>query len=214
MNTQKNFKDSVNSNAKLLLTNEFYWDLENHNSPFSLNRVSNTFTDFIEWRKKNLKTNITDYFPEIGENELIFDRNKTDLETVKAFYEIHSNMQKEMFGMLGNLMDSITSQVNELTGKDRITKKISQEEKNEILERTANQMGATALMEHDDEIITVGFAQFVTEGTIDKDMKVLTEKAIQRQLLPYVLDQFEDIEFRKRREVEFKIMLEDLNKIK
>lgn len=207
MNTDEQFQNKIHPSAKSILTSEFYWNLDNPNGPFSLNRVSNTFGEFVEWRNENQTKSILDYFPEIGSNELIFDRNRTDIESIISFYKVHYELQKSMFSQYGNIFDSTSNGENGVN-------KISTEQQNEIIEQTARQMGETALKEHDDMVISIGFGQFITEGTIDQALKLLTEKAIQRQLTPFVLDQFEDIEYRNERKQEFEIMLNDLSKIK
>jgi len=204
MNTNETFLNNVHPEAKKILSNALYWDLDNPNGPFSLNRISNTFGEFTEWRNYNQKANLLDYFPEIGYNALVFDRNKTDIETIKAFYKVHYDMQKSFAAEYAKMFDSMKTEKSETILK-------SQEN---AMEETAQNMGKTALREHDDKIISIGFGQFITEGVIDPEMKVLTEKAIIRQLLPFVLEQFQDTEYREGRARDLTILLNDLNKIK
>ena len=207
MNTNKNFKDLIHKNAKLILTNKFYWDIDNPNGPFSINRVSNTFEEFSNWRNENLNKNILDYFPSIAENNLIFDRNSTDTNTIKQFLKVHYDLQASIFETLGSLLDSSAKQFGN-------EKELTEQYKNNILSEAANNISYTALKEHDDMIISVGFGQFVIEGTIDNEVKVLTEKAIFRQLLPIMLLHFQDNKYQVERKRDLEIMLNDLHKIK
>lgn len=52
-------------------------------------------------------------------------------------------------------------------------------------------IGARALTGQDNVILAVGFGQFVLEGRIDEDLRVLTRTAIKRELLPSMLSMWE-----------------------
>jgi uncharacterized protein YfeS len=204
LNTDQNFKNEIHESAKSILTDDFYWDIDNPNSPFSTNRVTNTFQEYIEWRKDNINISVLKYFPEIGENELVFDRNATDVEAIKSYFKIYYELHKNMHSQFDGIFDTLQKTLNT---------KITPEEQKKVLEESANQMGVIALKEHDDMIISAGFGQFVTEGKIDKELKILTKKAISRQLLPFVLDEFGDKEFQEKRQKEFEVMLNDLTRV-
>lgn len=55
---------------------------------------------------------------------------------------------------------------------------------------SSSRVGARALTGQDNAIIAVGFGQFVLEGKIDDDIKRLTKIALQRELLPDMIERW------------------------
>ena len=73
-------------------------------------------------------------------------------------------------------------------------------------------MGALYLLGQDNAIIGIGFAQFVSEGRIDNDIKGLTITAINRQLLPLFINSYAP-NYRDKRKEQLIKMLEVINKV-
>lgn len=61
-------------------------------------------------------------------------------------------------------------------------------------------MGGSFLLGQDNAIIGTGFAQFALEGRVDIDLKTLTITAIKRQLLPVLINRYDENDRNKRKE--------------
>lgn len=77
---------------------------------------------------------------------------------------------------------------------------------------SSSEISAMTLTGQDNAIIAVGFGQFVLEGKIDEDIKVLTNIALQRELLPSVIGMW-DGDYKKTRFEQLTKMLETLDKM-
>ncbi|WP_106520908.1 hypothetical protein [Taibaiella chishuiensis] len=194
--------NNIHPKAKEILKDEFYWDLTNPNSPFSINRISNSFQEFEEWRREHSSEDAIDFLPVWDENGFIFDRDKTDVQSIENFCDMHYQYQKQMLQQYFEMMKSAN-----------IGDQLSEEEQNEGIEETARQQGITMLKEQDDKIISAGFGQFILEGKIDSALKIATEKAIERQLNPFVIAAFHDEDFQHQRKRDLKQLFSDLNEI-
>ncbi|PZQ96352.1 MAG: hypothetical protein DI539_30210, partial [Flavobacterium psychrophilum] len=71
--------------------------------------------------------------------------------------------------------------------RDTSMQTISDAQLREIVVESSKDMGVTLLVNQDNAIIGVTFAQFVLEGMIDKEMKELTLIAIKREQLPVLM---------------------------
>jgi uncharacterized protein YfeS len=72
-------------------------------------------------------------------------------------------------------------------------------------------MNGIYLLGQDNAIIGVGFAQFVLEGHIENDIKDLTTTAIKRQLLPLLINRYDE-DYRGKRKEQLNKMLEVVKK--
>jgi len=72
-------------------------------------------------------------------------------------------------------------------------------------------MGATYLLDQDNAIIGTAFAQLVLEGHIAPDLKKLTVTAIQRELLPMLINRWEP-SYRETRRTQLLKMLRVIRK--
>lgn len=82
----------------------------------------------------------------------------------------------------------------------------------EQLKKLKDSMGIRMIMGQDDVLIAIGFSQFATEGRIDKELQELTVKAIQRELLPVMLDEFDE-KYRDSRRKKLQKMLSAVEKM-
>ncbi|MEI9943022.1 MAG: hypothetical protein WDN26_02265 [Chitinophagaceae bacterium] len=80
-----------------------------------------------------------------------------------------------------------------------------------IVLSSSQQMGGDFLLGQDNAIIGTGFAQFVLEGKIDDELKALTITALNRQLLPVLIDRYDD-NYRDERKEQLTKMLEVIRK--
>jgi uncharacterized protein YfeS len=75
-----------------------------------------------------------------------------------------------------------------------------------------NELGSRFLFGMDAAIISTAFGQLYLEGTIDADIRAFAKTAIQRQLLPEILNKWQDIKVaREKRLREFLDILEKSN---
>jgi uncharacterized protein YfeS len=81
----------------------------------------------------------------------------------------------------------------------------------DLIISTSKEIGGSYLLGQDNAIIGIGFAQFVLEGHIDDDIKALTITAIKRQLLPLLINRYDD-NYRYKRKQQLTMMLEVINK--
>lgn len=91
-------------------------------------------------------------------------------------------------------------------------KEFDEKQFNEMMGRISKSMGGTYLLGIDNAIIAVGYGQFVLEGKIDEDVKTLTKTAINRELLPMLIDRW-DGEYKKTRVEQLTKMLSTLDKM-
>lgn len=94
---------------------------------------------------------------------------------------------------------------------DTSSRKLDDNQLREIIISSSNSMGDSFLLGQDNAIIGIGFAQFVLEGGIDDDIKNLTITAIKRQLLPLLINRYDD-NYRDIRKQQLTKMHEVLNK--
>lgn len=62
----------------------------------------------------------------------------------------------------------------------------------DIVIKSSQELGGSYLLGQDNAIIGTGFAQFALEGRVDNDIKALTITAIKRQLLPVLINRYDE----------------------
>lgn len=77
---------------------------------------------------------------------------------------------------------------------------------------SSSQIGSRTLIGQDNAIIAVGFGQFVLEGKIDEDIKALTKTALKRELLPSIIEMWDE-EYKKTRMEQLTKMLATVDKM-
>lgn len=77
---------------------------------------------------------------------------------------------------------------------------------------SASEISGRILTGQDEAIIAIGFGQFVLEGKIDEDIRSLTKTAINRELLPVIIERW-DSKYRKIRVEQLNKMLAILDKM-
>jgi uncharacterized protein YfeS len=75
---------------------------------------------------------------------------------------------------------------------DTSMKNIDDAQLRQVILSSSQQMGGSYLSGQDNAIIGTRFAQFALEGRVDGDLKTLTETAIKRQLLPVLINRYDD----------------------
>ena len=94
---------------------------------------------------------------------------------------------------------------------DTSLRKLDDNQLRKVIISSSNSIGGSFLLGQDNAIIAIGFAQLVLEGRIEKDIKNLTITAIKRQLLPVLINGYDD-NYRDMRKQQLTKMLEVINK--
>lgn len=77
---------------------------------------------------------------------------------------------------------------------------------------SSSQISARTLTGQDNAIIAIGFGQFVLEGKIDKDIKTFTKTALKRELLPSIIEMWDE-GYKKTRTEQLTKMLATVDKM-
>lgn len=198
--------NEVSEQARMLLTKDFYWDPIEEFAPFGNDDGSDAFHDFKAWRKKNKSSSpvtfLTQLIEEWGYPK--FDLSQLDETEISKYIEIKgSGMSSSSEKFLMEYFKKMSQEAG---------KPFNEEESQQILSTSSEDMGGTYLASQDNAVIAIGFGQFVLEGKIDKDMVELTKTAIQRELLPVLLTRFDE-QFQEERKKILSQMLSDLSKM-
>ena len=186
-----NFEFSLKSahpKAQALMTDEFYWSPIEESAPFGSDDGSDAAYGFRKWRLLN-----TTLSPVIYLNELVkrwqypfFDYNEMDSTKILEYINQKKNLDEAT--ILQNIQNLKERNKNSL---DSFIKP-DDNQLREIVISSSNGMGSMYLLGQDNAIIGTGFAQFVLEGHIDNDIKSLTITTIKRQLLPLLINRYDN----------------------
>ncbi len=175
--------------AKELLKDDFYWNPIEEFSPFGNDDGSDAFHGFREWRQDHKNHSPVKFIEQllISWEYPKFDIYKLDSDEIEKY--ITAKTQIDTSG-IEDQMPELMEQFNQIasgTGQEMTEEQIRQ-----IFDQTSTSMGATFLYGIDNTIIAVGFGQFVLEGTIDGELKALTQLALKRELLPILIDKLDE----------------------
>ena len=207
-NFQYTFK-SANPNAQALMTDEFYWSPIEETAPFGSDDGSDAAYGFREWRLTNKTTSPVTYLKELIERWQypFFDYNEMDTTKIKEYL----NQKKELSEADIQQQINTLKEINKNSG-DTASMKLDDTQLREVILSSSKGMGGIYLLGQDNAIIGIGFAQFVLEGRIDEDIKALTITAIKRQLLPLLINHYDD-KYRETRKQQLTKMLEVINRV-
>lgn len=196
-------------NAKKILTEDFYWSPINETSPFGNDDGSDAFYGFRQWRLSNKEISLTRYLNELFSSWDFPEFDIYEMDTLKIRKYISSNSQPASV-----LVDDQVLKMKEhfkLEAK-KAGNEFNEKQFNEMMGVASSKMGGTFLLAKDNAIIAVGFGQFVFEGRIDEDIKELTKIAIRRELLPILIDRWDE-SYGKLRSEQLSKMLIDIDKM-
>ena len=201
--------DTAHPKAKKIMTEDFYWSPIEESGPFGSDDGSDAFYGFRQWRQNNKTASPTIYLKELIESWGYppFDWNEMDTTKISQYISAktqtdNSEIEKNIPFMLEHFKSM----------GDNSGKQIDEAELREIMAATSSSMGSSFLLGLDNAIIAVGFGQFVLEGKIDEDIKKLTKTAINRELLPVLIDRWEG-EYNKIRREQLTKMLSAIDKM-
>jgi uncharacterized protein YfeS len=191
-----NPQENAHPKARKLMNEDFYWSPIDEAGPFGSDSGSDAAQGFIEWRKTNKTTSPIKYLGDllISWGFPFFDWNELDSKKIEEYIQIKANVD-DMFQNIDQLKEIMKNTPDDF-GKD-----ISDQTLQDLISQSAEGMGGTYLLNIDNAIIGTGFAQFATEGKIDEDLKYLTQTALKRQLLPLLIDRYDNNYKEIRRQV-------------
>lgn len=192
-------------NAQVLMDEEFYWSPIAQSGPFGNDEGSDAAYSFERWRTNSSRN------PMHFLHDLIitweypyFDLHELDTAKIGAYVADKDHLnEKEIETTMALLKAMPDSSVSNLTD----------EQLRDLVVHTAGGMGGDFLIGQDNAIIGTAFAQLALEGTMDEELKQLTAIALQRELLPMLLDSFEP-GYRETRAEQLTKMREVLGKVK
>ena len=206
-NFEYTFK-SAHSQAQALMTEEFYWSPIEETAPFGNDDGWDAAYGFRQWRFLNKTTSPVTYLRDLIQNWQypIFDYNEMDTIKIKEYITRKANLDEA----------TIQQQIQALKDINKnspdTSMKLDDTQLREVIILSSNSMGGRYLLGQDNAIIGTGFAQFVLEGHMDNDIKRLTITAIKRQLLPLLIDRYDD-NYRDYRKQQLSKLLEVVNKV-
>lgn len=197
---------TAHPNAKKLLKESFYWDPIEETAPFGNDLGYDAYYSFAEWNQKpnngNIINLLNQLIDEIGVAS--FDIKSTDAEVVKKYITRPTEVDTSMIDMV------IEQNKKSASFNNSPKNNKPDEEIRKLLIESASQRGNLNLLSIDNIIIGLGYSQFVQSGKIDAELKSLTAIAIQRQLLPLILETWPE-DYKEIRKEQLEIMLSDVN---
>jgi uncharacterized protein YfeS len=196
--------NSAHPKAQALMTDEFYWSPIEETAPFGSDDGSDAAYGFREWRLLNKNASPVSYLKELIERWQYpyFDYNEMDTAKIKAYITSQANPDEHAVEQQMQMMREALQ-----NSPDTMMKDLDDKQLREIMNATSKELGGSFLIGQDNAIIGIGFAQFVLEGHIDNDIKALTITAINRQLLPLLINRYDD-SYQKIRKEQLSKMLE------
>ncbi|HUM51650.1 MAG TPA: hypothetical protein PK431_07520 [Chitinophagales bacterium] len=201
--------ETAHPKAKKLMTEEFYWSPIEESGPFGSDDGSDAFYGLRQWRQSNKTVSPTVYLKELieGWGYPPFDWNEMDTTKISQYISAKTQIDNsEIEKNIPTMLEHFKSM------GDSSGKQIDEAQLREIMASTSSSMGGSFLLGLDNAIIAVGFGQFVLEGKIDEDIKTLTKTAINRELLPILIDRW-DGEYNKTRKEQLTKMLASIDKM-
>ena len=202
-------RENAHHTAQKLLTDEFFFSLEEDSAPFGNEDGLDAFNGFKQWHSKNKVNNSIQYIHELLDelNYPEFDLHELDPEKIKEYIEQKTESDNlSINDQIPIMLDQI-KQMASASGKEFDEDKIK-----EMMLGTSEDMGTTFLLGQDNSIIAVAFGQLILEGRIDKGLHELVEIALQRQLLPVLIDKWDE-EYQEVRKAHLNKMLEVIKKV-
>lgn len=170
--------------ARNLLTEDFYWSFEVETGPFGSAHAYDVFYSFLEWRDDNKDVSpvvfVHAYIEDIGYPTLDLRENNEDvLRQYAHAYKAGGDLSEEVIAQAMVHAKRTAEEEGKIFDKGRFM---------EILTTAKSTSGITFLSDIDNLVIATGFGQLVLEGRVAPPLGLLTATAIQRELLPMLLN--------------------------
>ena len=198
---------NAHPNAKVLMSEDFYWSAIEETAPFGNDDGFDAAYGFRNWRHSNKAAKPRVYLDEViaSWGYPYFDYREMDSIKIKAYISSQNPLSEEE-------MQQRVIQFKELLrdSPDTASRHMTDQQLRGVILSASVGMGAIYLVGQDNAIIAIAFAQFVLEGAIDEEMRSLAIIAIDRQILPVLLNRY-DPRFKARRKEQLTRMLAVLN---
>ena len=206
-NFEYSFK-SAHPKAQALMTDEFYWSPIEETAPFGSDDGSDAAYGFRQWRLLNKTSSPVTYLKDLiaSWQYPFFDYNEMDTTKIKEYISSKANPDEAAIQQQMQMLKEAFK-----NSQDTSMNKLDEKQLRDLFNSTSKEMGGSYLLGQDNAIIGTGFAQLVLEGHIDNDIKTLTMTAIKRQLLPLLINRYDD-NYRDKRKQQLTKMLEVVNK--
>lgn len=194
--------------AQALMHEEFFWNPIEETAPFGSDDGSDAAYGFYDWRLTNKNQSPINYLKELiaGWNYPYFDWNEMNPEKINTYMSsIATQDEAAIQQQMQYFRDMLNSQ------SDEQMKNMNDADLRKLVLASSQDMGGTFLLGQDNAIIGTGFAQLALEGKVDADLKALTMTAINRQLLPVLIDRYDE-NYRIIRKEHLTKMLEAMTK--
>lgn len=200
--------ESAHPNARSLMTDEFYFSSIEETGPFGSDDGFDAAYGFREWRLLNKTTSPERYLKDLIESwhYPFFDYHEMDTSKIKEYINQRMELSESDMQQQINILKEMSK-----NSPDTSKKELDDQQLSEMIISSSQGMNGIYLLGQDNAIIGIGFAQFVLEGRIDEDFKSLTIIAIRRQLLPLMINRYDD-NYRKLRKRQLTKMLDVINK--
>lgn len=188
---------------------DFFWSPVEESAPFGNDAGSDAAYGFERWRLQNRALSPVEYLKQLIKewHYPVLNWNDLDSTNIKNFLASKSQMSEES-------IERLVQQLMEMnkSGRDSLTRGMDEQKLRESVISTSQQMNGSYLLDQDNAIIGIGFAQFALEGKIDAYFQSLTITAIKRELLPVLINRFDE-KYRETRETQLKKMLSVVEKM-
>ena len=171
------------------MTEDFYFSPIEETGPFGSDDGSDAAYGFREWRLLNKKASPVVYLKELiaGWQYPYFDYTEIDTAKVNAYFNQDKILSETEIQQYVKELKKMTANSPDKSGKP-----LNDQQLREIVISSSKSMNDRYLLGMDNAIIEIGFAQFVLEGRVDSDIKALTITAINRQLLPILINRYSE----------------------
>jgi uncharacterized protein YfeS len=200
--------ETAHPDAQALMTDDFFWSPIEESGPFGSDDGSDAAYGFRQWRPFNKTASPVTYLDELIRewNYPFFDYREMDTTKIEEYISSRANPDESTIKEQIQTMKEVMK-----NSPDNSFSTLDDQQLRNLVVASSEEIGGTFLRGQDSAIIGTAFAQFVLEGRIDKDLKSLTTIAIQRQLMPTLINRYDD-EYREIRELQLTKMLEVITK--
>lgn len=189
--------------AKKILKDKIFWDPDEETGPFCFNKLE-LVEDFRIWRTNNLKQSPIQYL-----------QNKLKETNWPEFDWLELDPIK-----IQNYIDTCNNNIN--SNKPEIKERIEiedvewDESLNLLFDKQMSMItsifGDSVVSDINNNIISIGFGQFILEGFMENKLWNFTVLAVKREKLPMLLEKWYHLKSNRFKSLD--LMLSSLNKIK
>jgi uncharacterized protein YfeS len=193
---------NAHANARKLMNEDFFWSSIEETGPFGSDDGWDAAYTFRQWRGFNKSASPVTFLRELINSweYPYFDWNEMDTQKIKAVINTPPVLDDAYVEEQVKLLKEIKHPW------DTSGEQASDDELRKAVRASSANMPGLYILYQDNAIIGTAFAQFVLEGKTDAELKELAMTAIERQLLPVLIDRY-DQPYRQTRFIQLNKML-------